>query len=195
MKPRSCECAAEAGDDLVADLEGSLGLDVHDQVGVALTESGVDVGEPVPLVGQRADGLREKLDVLGLHRQLTLAGRHDRAVHADPVTEVEPFDGGERLVADHGFRHEELDLAGAVANRREDEFARVAQQHDAAGHGDALVGFDTRFQLAPRRTDLGHGVRAVEAVRIRRAACRSHLFELGEPPCLLGGEPTPGVQG
>ncbi len=58
-----------------------------------------------------------------------------------------------------------------------------------------VVGLDTRFQLAPRRTDLGHGVGAVEAVRIRRAACRSHLVELGEPPCLLGGEPAPGVQG
>ena len=67
MKPRLVQRAAEAGDDLVADLEVPAGLGVDDEVGVALTEPGVGVGEAVPLVGQRAHRLRQQLDALGLH--------------------------------------------------------------------------------------------------------------------------------
>ena len=118
--------AAEAGDDLVANLEGPLCLGVDDQVGVALAEAGVDVGEAVPLVGQGPHRLGEQFDPLGLHRQLALAGGHHRAVHADPVAEVELLDGAEGVVADDRLRHEQLDVAGSVANRREDELARVA---------------------------------------------------------------------
>ena len=55
------ERAAEAGDQLVADLERPPGLLVDDQVGVALAVAGVDVGQPVPLVRQRAHGLGEQL--------------------------------------------------------------------------------------------------------------------------------------
>ena len=84
--------AAEAGDHRVADLEGAPRLVVDDQVGVALTEAGVGVGEPVPLVGQRPDGLGQQFDLLDLHRQLALAGGHDGAVDADPVAEVEFLD-------------------------------------------------------------------------------------------------------
>ena len=118
--------APEAGDDLVADLERPLRLGVDDQVGVALTEPGVDVAEAVPLVGQRPHRLGQQLDRLGLDRQLALAGGHDRAVHADPVAEVEPLDRCERVVADDRLRDEQLDVAGAVADGGEHQLARIA---------------------------------------------------------------------
>ncbi len=86
------ERSPEAGDDLVADLEGPLRLAVDDQVGVSLPEAGVDVGESVPLVGQRPDRLGQQLDLLGLDRQLALAGGHHGPVHTDPVAEIELLD-------------------------------------------------------------------------------------------------------
>ncbi len=37
----------------------------------------------------------------------------------------------ERVVADDRLGDEQLDLAGAVAQRGEDQLARITQQHDA----------------------------------------------------------------
>ena len=62
MKPSASQRAPEAGDDRVADLERPAGLLVDDQVGVALAEAGVGVGQAVPLVGQRADRLGQQLE-------------------------------------------------------------------------------------------------------------------------------------
>ena len=89
MKPRVVERAAEAGDDLVAHVERPPGVGVDDEVDVALAEPGVGVGQAVPLVGQRAQRLGEQLEAVDLHRQLAGAGRHHRAVDADPVAAVE----------------------------------------------------------------------------------------------------------
>ena len=69
--------------------EDAPGVVVHDQVDVALPEAGVDVGETVPLVGQRAEGLGQELERRDLHRQLALTGGHHRAVDAHPVAQVE----------------------------------------------------------------------------------------------------------
>ena len=48
---------ANAGDDGVTHLEGSSGIGVDDEVGIALTESCVHIREAVPLVGHRAERL------------------------------------------------------------------------------------------------------------------------------------------
>ncbi len=66
----SVERAPEAGDDLVAHLEGAPGVGVDGEVDVTLAEPGVRIGEAVPLVGQRAERLGEQVDTVGLDRQL-----------------------------------------------------------------------------------------------------------------------------
>ncbi len=75
------------------------------------------------------------------------------------------------VVADHGLRDEQLDVAGAVAHRGEDQLAGVAQQHDAPG--DARPGRRSRYrlQVAPRGPQLG------------RASCvRSKRYGYGSVP-------------
>ena len=54
------ELAAERGDRGEADREDPAGVLVDDEVDVALAEAGVDVGEAVPLVGQRAQRLGQQ---------------------------------------------------------------------------------------------------------------------------------------
>ena len=100
------------------DLEHPPRLGVHDQVDVALAEARVDVGEAVPLVGQRAQRLGQQLERADLHRQLTAARGHHGALDPDPVAEVEPVELLVPLFADGVVRHEELHAARLVAHRR-----------------------------------------------------------------------------
>ena len=121
--------STEAGDGGVADLEVAARLLVDDQVGIPLPETGVGVGEAVPLVGQRAHRLREQLHAVDLDRELAGASGHDLAVDTDPVAEIELLDVVEDLVADDRLRHEQLDLPVTVANGREHELAGVSVEH------------------------------------------------------------------
>ena len=95
MKPSAVQRAPEAGDDRVTDSERPPGLLVDDQIGVALAEAGVGVGEAVPLVGHRPHRLGQQLDAVDLDAQLALARGHHRALDADPVAEVELAERGE----------------------------------------------------------------------------------------------------
>ena len=88
-KPRAVEERADRGDRGEADLEDPAGVVVGDEVDVALAEAGVDVGEAVPLVGQRPQRLGEQRELAHLDRELALLGLHHRALDADPVAEVE----------------------------------------------------------------------------------------------------------
>ena len=98
------------------------------------------------------------------------------------------------VVADDRLRDEQLHLAVAVANGGEHELARVAQQHDAAGDGDGIVGLGARLELAARGADLGERVGAVEPVRVRVRRRRSRCRRASQPPGLLGRQPAPGVR-
>ena len=160
------ERPAEARHELVTDLERPPGFLVDDQVGVALAVADVDVGQTVPLVGQRAQGFGEQLQPVDLDRELALAGGHHLAVHTDPVAEVERLDVVEWCIADLGLRHEELDLTAAIAHRREHELARVAQQHQPAGGIDLVVRLGAGLERSPSIPDLTERVRAVEPVRV-----------------------------
>ena len=185
------EGAAEAGDDGMADLEGAPGIGVHDEVGVSLTEPGVGVGEAVPLVGHRPHGLRQQLEAVDLHTELALACGHHRAFHTHPVAEVEGTERLERLVADDSLRHEQLDVVAAVAHGDEDELALFAQQHHATGDRYPHLGLDAGLEVAVCGADVGQGVRAVEAVRVRVQARLADTVDLGEALGLLGEEAAP----
>ncbi len=186
------ESPTKACHGLVADLEVPTSILVDDEVGVALPEPGVDIAQPVPLVRHRPDRLREQRHLRGLDRQFALPRGHHRAVHADPVTEVERLDRGEFVVADDGFGDEQLHLARTVADRREHEFARVALEHDPTGDRHLVVGLDAGFEPAPDVADLRERVRAVEPVRVGILTLRAHLVQAGETPRLLRGEPASG---
>ena len=58
------EAGAQRRDDAAAQQRRAPRLLVHQQVEVALAEARLDVGEPVPLLGQRTQALREQLGLL-----------------------------------------------------------------------------------------------------------------------------------
>ncbi len=183
--------ATEAGDHGVADVEGPTCLGVDDEVGVALAESRVGVGEPVPLVRQRADRLGEQFERVDLDRQLAGSGRHHRAVDADPVAAVERLDVGEAVVADHGPGDEQLQLDASIGDGGEHELAGVALEQHAAGDRHLGVGLRAGREVAPT----GPGRSAAVWVRSNRYGygwrpAARQLVDLGLAARPLGGEPA-----
>ena len=83
-KPAVGELAPDRRHRGEADREHASGVFVHDEVDVALPEAGVDVGEAVPLVGERAQRLGQQLEAVDLDRQLALAGWSSRCRRRRP---------------------------------------------------------------------------------------------------------------
>ena len=187
--------ATEAGDHGVADVERPTCRSVDHQVGVALAEPRVGIGEPVPLVRERPDRLGEQFERVNLDRQLTGSGRHHRAVDADPIAAVELLDVSEAVVADHGPGDEQLQLDASIGDGREHELAGVALEQHAAGDCHLGVGLRAGREVAPLGPHLRRGVGAVEPVRVRLAAGRPPLIHLGLAARPFGGEPASGRRG
>ena len=119
--------------DREADLEDAARVVVGDEVDVALAEARVDVGEAVPLVGQRPQRLREQLERVHLHGELALLRLHHRAVGADPVAEVEVVEAP-RGARRRARRADTNSWSAPVPSRSvaNDELALPAQRADAA---------------------------------------------------------------
>ena len=185
-EPELGELTADRGDRRGAHLEHPAGVVVHDEVDVALAEAGVDVGETVPLVGKRSQRFGEQLEPGDLHRQLALAGRHDGAVDADPVAQVEGVECVVAVVAQLPPRDEQLDRVRLVADGRERQLALPAQQENAARHPHRDVGLGARFECAELGPQLGQGAVAVEAHRVRVDALFPKGGEVGQAAGPLG---------
>src|SRR5262249_57724008 len=105
------------------------------------------VGESVPLVGKRARGLREQLEALHAHRELTALRLDHRANGSDPVAARDAVAKRlELLVADIALTHEQLQLTRAVAQRDEDELALAAYEHRPARDAHHVVARSTALE-------------------------------------------------
>ena len=114
---------------------------------------------------------------------------------ADPVAEVELLDVVERVVAHHGLRHEQLDLAGPVADRGEDQLAGVAQQHDAPGDGDLVVGLGARLRGRPTSTRISASVWSGRTgTGTGSSPALAHRVEQVEATARSAANPLPGLR-
>jgi hypothetical protein len=132
------EVLAEGTDGGVPDPEDLAGALVGLQVQVALPVAGLDVGQPVVLVGRFGQRRAQQGHRLDGHRQLAPAGGHHRALDPDPVAAVQPV---ERLA--HGGAggrgvDEQLDGSRPVAQGGEGEAAVAAEQRQPARDADAV---------------------------------------------------------
>ena len=157
---------AQGRDDLDAGQRDAACVLVDHEVHVTLPVARVDVGEAVPLVGQRTDGLGEELEGLDGHAELAATGGHHRAFDADPVAAVEAVELPVLRLAELVRAHEELDGAVAVLERREAQLALSTQQQeptrDPHPHVGALPGREVAVLSADapgrRRRVEAHGV-------------------------------------
>ena len=174
-------------------------LRVHDQVDVALPVARLDVLEPVPLLGQRAQRLGQERQRLHRHRQLAGARAHHLAGDADEVAQVQL--GEEReVVAELVGPRVELDPPGLVHEVGEARLAVVAQGHDAAGQAhrpqrlQLLVGRRAQPRVQ-RAGPVRHRVAAAERIERRAGAapraCRGAGGSSSLPSCVAHARVAP----
>ena len=144
------EEVAHGGDHLRAGDEHRRAFLVRHQVEVALAILQLAVGDTVPLVGHRAQRLREDGEILDLDGRLADPGGEGFALDADPVAAVEAFEDGELVFGQLLDRDETLDLAVDVADVEEARLTHVAQAGDATRHLDLLLLFEVLTQSGGR---------------------------------------------
>ena len=158
--------------------EDFAGVEVGEEIDVALAIAEFDVGEAVIFFRQGEHGLGEKGEPLDMDGELAGAGAEEIAGDADVVAEVEEFVEREALFADGVEADVNLQTLATLLERGESRFALGADGHDAAGDGDrSAIGFEIfGGGRVPLDADLGNGVRGSELVGI---GCLAQLFDFG----------------
>ena len=110
---------------------------VRDQVELAAAVARLDVGQPVVLVGRRAQRLGEQLEALDAQRELAAAGADRDAVDADQVAEVERRGAARRPRPEHVDARVQLDRPVRSTRSRNAALARLAPRGEPPG--DAVV--------------------------------------------------------
>ena len=163
----------DAADDLRPGLEPFPRLLVDQQVQVAAPVAGLDVGDALPLVRQRADRLVQNGELGHRDRPLTAAGGVKRAGDADEVADFHgagPFPDDVRAELIPGQR--DLHAPAAVLNVTEDQTTHPPPEDDPAGEPD---GRPVRRLLCVG----GHRVRVVAGPGRRRPVLlRRHQLHL-----------------
>ena len=176
----SVEERADAAHDPGTHLEDAPRLGVRDEVEIALPIAGLDVGEAVPLLGQRSERLGEQRELVGEHGELAGARAQQRAGDAELVAEIEQFEDRTRRLRQLVAPHHDLQLGAAVVQVEEPGLALLAQGAHAAGNAQAnrrlleLLG----GALVVARVHVGRLEIVLEAVRIGVHAERAQALAL-----------------
>ncbi len=175
------EEAAHGRDDARPLDEHLLDLVVGDEVEVAAPIAGLHVGEPVELLGQRAQRLGEQLEGADAQRELAAPGAHHRAAEAGDVADVEVLQSRIAGLAERVAGGEQLQLAAAVLDHEEGDLAVQALGDEATGHamlaGRLLTGLQTFVSV----TQGGDLLTSREAGRERDGCGAAPLVELAAP--------------
>ncbi len=173
------EVAAYGGDDARAVHEQAARVLAGDQVELAVAVARLDVAQAVVLVGRRAQGLAEQLEVLHAQRDLTVAAAHRAAVDAQQVAEVKREQQVQALAPEHVQARVQLELAGAVDQVQERGPTGPAARGEPAGDAVALVGFLTGRQVLVGRED------RVDRLDVRERVGEGGVVAVAQPLSLL----------
>jgi len=154
----------------------------RDEVDVPLPEAGVDVAQPVPLLGQGAQRLGEEGESINPYRELALPRLHDGSCGPDPVTPVEVVEGGMRVLTDGVARNEQLDVAAPVTKGRERELSLTSEQQKTTGDSHLVRGLRAGLDAPPALVCFGGRVRPVEPHRVRIRPTGAQRVDLRDPP-------------
>ena len=148
--------------------EDFAGVEIGEQVHIALAVAQFDVGQAVKLLRQRQHGLGEEGEALNVDGELAGAGAEQVARGADVVAHVEQFVEREALLADRVQADVNLQPLAALLQGGEAGLALGADGHDAPGNSHRYaVGLKLFcLRLAPLGAHFRHGVRGRELVGI-----------------------------
>ena len=111
-EPAGVQGPAQRRQDLRPRAHDLSALEVRRQVQVALAVAGLGVAQAVPLLGHRAQRLREQDHAVGLDADLALLRLHDDAARADDVAQVELLvELGQPVRAERVGGEEELEVS------------------------------------------------------------------------------------
>ena len=187
-KPRACSCSRSARVDDGPHFGHLPRGRADDQLDVPLPDPGLRIAEAGALVRERSQRLGGDGEGVGEHRQLPAPRGDDLTLDADVVTEVNVLlPGGQRVGAHPVQRDHDLQVAGAVPDRREAKLPAVAVEHHPPGHPDPVAGRGVRRQVrmagpylrdrrgAGKADGIGVNARGPHPLQLREA----HLHLLG----------------
>src|SRR5579875_52349 len=132
------ELASQRRDDQAAAAQCRAALGVHDQVEIALAVAQFDIGQPVILLGQRAQRLGEHRETRRVYRQLAAWGPSHDTLDTDQIPDVEKLENRQTLRVEPVAMAEDLDLPGGVVEIQKQ--AAVADGANAPGDPNPLAG-------------------------------------------------------
>src|SRR6266545_4120375 len=153
------------------------------EVPVSLLEA--RILQPVPLLGERPEGLRQDPHPLDEDRQLALLRRSDPADGAHDVAQVDVAEQGEARGIRVRRGGDELKIARAIPHHQELELAHVPSQDDPSRHRADVVAHLPRPQPPELLPD------GVDAVRLLHAEGRLQVQRERLDP--LGPQPFQGL--
>ena len=128
------EEAADEGDDLRPDLEGAPGFRRDDEIDVTLPIFPLDIREAVPLVGKRAERLRQKIERGRLDGKLSRPRPEDRSRDTHVVAEIQLLEELPVARAKRVFLHVDLDALRAVGEVEKHRLSHLPDCEDAPRH-------------------------------------------------------------
>ena len=174
---------ADRGKHTTSDGEDLARVWIDDQIEIALAIPGLDVGQPVPLLGQRQEALGEELERRRPDGQLVGLGPEDAPLDADEVAEIEQLVDREVALRQRVLAEVDLNPFAAVGDDQEVGLAEAADGQDAAGRArlrllrlERLAGL-----VAVRLEELFDGVGALELARVRIDAELNQRLEILAP--------------
>ena len=108
---------------------------IDDQIEVALAIADFDVGQPVPLLGQRQMALGEKLQARRPDGQLVGARAEQMPFDADEVAEIEQTEHVEIALRQRVLLDVDLDARSAVREHQKIRLAEAADAENTAARG------------------------------------------------------------
>ncbi len=154
---------------------------IDDQIEIPLAIPGLDVAEPVPFLGQRAEALRQEVNPGRPDGQFVRLRPEQPPFHADDVTQVESLIQLEIQVRNRIRPHVHLHAIEPVGQHEEVGLAERAQAENAAGraHLHAIGVEDVAGLAAVLGLDGGDRGGAIEPGGIGRDAHPHEFVEFG----------------
>ena len=157
---------ADRGDDPAAGLEDAARVGVDDEVEVALPVADLDVGQAVPLLGQRQQALRQEVQPRRPDRELVGLGAEQPPFDADPVAEIEQLEDLEIEL-----RQRVLPDVDLYLRRPSDSTRKFALPNDRIARMRPLVTVSTRSASSSSRLRGAVPPASCETVCRRSNAC------------------------